>query len=101
MPVSNDIANCTAMLDALYLCATPPKQFSNLYLYGSYSPCSDERHNLSVCMSAKVQSDPEEAKRILKDLIVLRGEKDMRLRENSPTDKSVWNLKSKGEEGWF
>ncbi|GMH79270.1 hypothetical protein TL16_g08086 [Triparma laevis f. inornata] len=98
MPVSNDIANCTAMLDALYLCATPPKQFSNLYLYGDYSPCSDERHNLRVCMSAKVQSDPEEARKILQDLIVLRGEKDMRLRENSPTDKTIWNLKGKSIE---
>lgn len=38
--------------------------------------------------------------RILQDLIVLRGEKDMRLRENSPTDKTIWNLKGEKERGW-
>ena len=53
-----------------------------------------------VCMSAKVKSNDDEARKILKGLRKTRWSKDMRLRENSPTDGVVWELKKEGETGW-
>eukprot|EP00518_Triparma_eleuthera_P001459 CAMPEP_0182453260 /NCGR_PEP_ID=MMETSP1319-20130603/397_1 /TAXON_ID=172717 /ORGANISM="Bolidomonas pacifica, Strain RCC208" /LENGTH=107 /DNA_ID=CAMNT_0024651171 /DNA_START=185 /DNA_END=508 /DNA_ORIENTATION=+ len=100
MPVSNEVANCKAMLDALYLCVSPVYQFSELHMYGKYSSCVDERHNLKVCARAKVKSSDEEAREVLKELRDLRWSKDMRLRENSPTNGVIWELKKEGETGW-
>jgi hypothetical protein len=42
MPVSNEVADCTAKFDALYLCATPVHQFKHLYIEGQYDDCGGE-----------------------------------------------------------
>ncbi|GMI31944.1 hypothetical protein TeGR_g13567 [Tetraparma gracilis] len=99
MPVDNSVADCTSVFDALYNCATPVHQFKNLYLEGEYDSCGGQLADLKLCMRAKSKSDPEEARRIIEGYTTV-VEKDMRSRENSPTDGKVWRLKRPHERGW-
>ena len=52
MPVSNDVANCSAMLDALYLCVTPAHQFSELHMFGSYRCVRVVKNKRNCCHKA-------------------------------------------------
>jgi len=82
MPVDNTIADCVSQFDLLYLCATPPHQFSHLYLYSTYDSCDAQLYNMKLCMKAKAKSDPEEARRIVRGYREIEGGRDMRLEKN-------------------
>ncbi|GMH52314.1 hypothetical protein TrRE_jg2276 [Triparma retinervis] len=100
MPVDNSVADCVHQFDVLYLCATPPHQLSSLYLYGDYDSCAAQRKNFALCLKAKAKSDVKEARKIVRGYEEVKGDRDMRKDENSPTKGVIWEFKEQHEKGW-
>ena len=93
MPVANDVVDCWPFLDKLYLCMSPPPQFSYYYRFNEFDDCKTHMNNMKFCAMAKVKSDEKEALKIMESVI---GSKDMREEKNSTTKGKVWDFKKEG-----
>ena len=98
MPVTNEIADCMPLLDALYLCLTPPNQAKHYYRFSEFDDCARQVSDMKLCSKAKMLSNEDEARKLVAGYKFKHM--DMREEKNSPTKGAIWEFKQGSEKGW-
>ena len=98
MPVTNEIADCMPLLDALYLCLTPPNQAKHYYRFSEFDDCARQVSDMKLCSKAKMLSNEDEARKLVAGYKFKHM--DMREEKNSPTKGVIWEFKQGSEKGW-